>query len=170
MRNRVVEWLEGEGILQKESAPEGTAWGYEISYPNQPFRALVVQPGDKPDLVVVLANQQIAPKLVERLEEMADDEYRRFEIDLRLDLNRRPPETGIVQNDKKRLWRLQHAYPLFEDGLGKDAFLRGVRSVFRNLLHVDLFLSRRLHTDPSNPVAFRLRPRESWLDLEDGSS
>ncbi|MCH7493862.1 DUF2299 family protein, partial [bacterium] len=155
--------------LKGEASPPKAAWAFEAQYPGQPFVALVLQPTDKPDLVLVVANQEIAKGLTDRLAAMPDDEYQRFELDLRLDLNRRPPEVGIVQGPKRRLWRLQHACPVFADGLNKDSFMRALRHVFRNLMHVDLWLARNV-PGPGKPMAFRLRPKESWVDLEDAES
>lgn len=169
MREQVKGWLESEGILKGEASPPKASWGYEVQYKGQPFMALVLQPEDKPDLLLVVANQEIAKGLTDRLEGIPDDEYQQFELDLRLDLNLRPPEVGVVQGPKKRLWRLQHACPVFADGLNKDTFMRAIRNVFRNLMHVDLWLSRHI-PGPGKPMAFRVRPKESWLDLEEGEA
>ncbi len=154
-----------EGAILKEAPIREADWAWEIQFPKQPFRLIAMNPIGKEDLVVIMANQEIAPKLVEKLEGLPDPAYKAFETDLRLDLNKRPPETGFVQNEKRRVWRIQHSVPIREDGLTADYLARSVRHILRNLYHVELWLVKAFGAPPSEIKAFPMRPK-SDLNLD----
>jgi hypothetical protein len=141
LQAQVAQWLLSESWqLTARDHPEAL-WLLEARDAADRF-VLVCQKKNRSDQVVMEATVGISPEHREQLAALPAEERREILWELRFTLLQMGLEFHAVQEPLERVSLGQRIY---EDGLGKDAFLQRISLVRNGILAVVWTISRRLH-------------------------
>ncbi len=144
MRKRIEGWLREEGQFARYLKDENANWVILANHPkNQPTTITLFNPLASPGRVVLQAVLNIAEGSQQPFRQMSREERETFLLELRMEVNRRPTEYGMVHPEGV-LQRITFSYEIFEDALTKNELFHGMREVFKSLLQAQWLLQSRL--------------------------
>jgi len=144
MRRRIEGWLREEGQFAKYLKDENANWVILANHPkNQPTTITIFNPITSPSRVVLQMVLNLAEDVRNLFKKMDRKAREALLLELRMELNRRPTEYGMIHPDGV-LQQITFSYEIFEDGLNKHELFRGMREVYKSLLQGQWLLQRRL--------------------------
>ncbi len=144
MKERIEAWLREEGKFKAYQEHKGCRW-VMVANPSkaQPATVRIINPVSFPSQILIIIGQKISEEIQKFIQKMDDVRKEELLLNLRLEMNRRPIEFKM-NHPEGILQEVQIQYVIYEDGLTKNAFFKGLREVYKSFLQLRWLLQKQL--------------------------